>query len=78
MRTIIGANIAAARAAADMTQMELARAVDAQPTDISRWERGKVQPRLETLTRLAETLSRDLAWFFTEHKPDGDETTVAA
>lgn len=48
-----------------MTQAALARALPGvvEASAVSRWERGKVRPRDETLEKIAEILSVDFAYF---------------
>lgn len=60
IRTTVGENIRRLRDAADMTQLELANAIGMDPIGISRWERGKVMPRPETLERVAEVLGVEI------------------
>jgi len=52
----LGQNVKALRKARDLTQEQLAAACDLHPTEISRLERGKREPRLGTLVRLARAL----------------------
>lgn len=78
MRTIVGANLATARADAGMKQLDVAQALGVDSQYVSRWERGKVMPTLANLHRLAEVLGRDVGWFFTDHTTNGDTVPEAA
>lgn len=64
----LGRNLRRARAAAGLTQNQLAVALGNGTTlmRISEWERGVNKPNDENLIALAEFLGRDVAWFFTE------------
>lgn len=57
IRTTVGANIARLRTARGLTQLELANTLGMDPMGVSRWERGKVMPRPEALTALADVLA---------------------
>lgn len=61
----IGERIKDLREQRGMTQAALARALPGvvEASAVSRWERGKVRPRDETLEKLAETLGVDFAYF---------------
>lgn len=45
IKTVVGSNIATARADKGMTQHELASALDTSISRVSGWERGKNMPR---------------------------------
>lgn len=66
IKTIIGLNLSAARQAKGLTQRELAQAIDTDPFQVSRWERGTNRPSDPTLGRLAEALDIDYVDFFTD------------
>ena len=51
-----------ARLRAGLTQTELARRVGKPPSVISRWERGVVQPSLETLRSLIRACGLELTF----------------
>jgi transcriptional regulator with XRE-family HTH domain len=75
IKDLVGRNLQRARAEADLSQTELARAADIKdPQQISKWERGIYMPSTESLLALGKALHRDLAWFYTDH----DEEPVAA
>lgn len=69
--TILGRNIAHARAAAGHTQRSLAIEMGLDIRAINRWERAGITPRRGHLVKLGELLGRDAGWFYTEH-PDVD------
>lgn len=61
--TSFGARLIAARHAREMTQSALARAADiAGDTMISRYERDEIEPRTDTIARLADTLAIPFEW----------------
>jgi transcriptional regulator with XRE-family HTH domain len=49
-------NLRAARLQADLSQEQLANRCDLHPTEISRLERAKREPRLGTIVRVARAL----------------------
>jgi transcriptional regulator with XRE-family HTH domain len=49
-----------ARKRAGLTQAELARRLGLTQSQLSRWERGKVDPSLETLRRIVRACGLDL------------------
>jgi len=55
----IGERIAAARAAAGATRLDVAYHAHVDPTNLGRYETGRALPNLATLVRLAETLEVD-------------------
>lgn len=59
----LGDRIAKARLAKGWRQKELARALDKEPTAVSRWERAANDPSLETLVRIAELLGKPMSYF---------------
>jgi Zn-dependent peptidase ImmA (M78 family)/DNA-binding XRE family transcriptional regulator len=61
----IGARVAAARAAAGLTQAEIADRLGIHRSAVARIERGKRELDALELARLAETLGRSVAWFVT-------------
>ena len=69
---LIGRRIAEARAAADLTQTELAAKIPGKSdgTQVSKWERGMHRPGDDTLEHIASALDRDVAWFLL---PDRDQ-----
>jgi transcriptional regulator with XRE-family HTH domain len=61
----IGERIRRARLEREWTQGDLARALPGkvEPSQVSRWERGLVQPQPENLDAIAQALERDVAYF---------------
>jgi transcriptional regulator with XRE-family HTH domain len=57
----IGRKISRFRKLRDWTQEELGQKMDVHKTVVSRWELGRMAPRLETLQRLAEILGIELS-----------------
>jgi transcriptional regulator with XRE-family HTH domain len=70
----VGRNIARGRAEEHLSQRDLAKRLDVDARDISRYENGHVMPSPERLAALGKALSRDIAWFYTDH----DDAPVAA
>jgi transcriptional regulator with XRE-family HTH domain len=56
-RAVFGANLREARTRAQLTQEALGLAIDLHPTEINRLERGRRNPGLVTVVRLARGLS---------------------
>lgn len=52
----VGLNLRAARDELELTQRQVAEAVGVTPADVSRWERGKVEPSARFRFPLAELL----------------------
>lgn len=55
-RTILGANLRSAREHAGLTQEALGLRADFHPTEVNRIERGRRNPGLLTIVRLAKAL----------------------
>jgi transcriptional regulator with XRE-family HTH domain len=53
----LGARIAAARRAAGLTQQELAALIGSDTGTVSRWERGRRNPRKTTILAVASVLN---------------------
>lgn len=53
----VGENIKAARKAAGVTQAELAERLGVYQKDISRWEKGEIQPNLGTFADICRALA---------------------
>jgi transcriptional regulator with XRE-family HTH domain len=75
--TIIGRNIAAARDTAELTQRQVAVALELDTRAVGRWERAGIVPSAKNLARLADLLDRDPGWFYTRH-PNIDYEKAAA
>lgn len=68
---VIGQTIRFFRARARLTQEQLALEVDIHPTEISRLEKGRRNPKWETMKRLAEGLGVPL-WKMVRHAEELD------
>lgn len=64
IKTTIGLNLKAARQTRGLTQREVAKALDTDAFQVSRWERGAVRPSDATLVRLGDVLGLDYPSFF--------------
>lgn len=69
----LGGRIATARTTAGLTQAQLARTLEVSQAELSRWERGRVEPRLGALTKIAEACGVSIDWLV---RGDGHETNV--
>ena len=47
-----------------MTQLELANALQTNPVNVSRWERGVAEPKLKYVRQIAEIADLPVSWFF--------------
>ena len=77
----IGERIRRARLEREWTQGDLARALPGrvEPSQVSRWERGLVQPQPDNLDAIAQALERDVAYFLVpDVATDGAGETPAA
>lgn len=68
-----GSRIKQARLAAGMSQLQLARAIRSSEKNISRWENGMNQPRIESAAAIAAATGHDLDFFLTASADDEDE-----
>ena len=64
-RTPLGARIMRARVAADLSQYRLAILLDVTPTTVQGWERGRTEPRVSDLERIATATRAPLGWLAT-------------
>lgn len=65
-----GARLRKARRDMGLTQNQLARELDIQPFNISRWETGRVKsPERGTIVKLARALRCDAGWLLTGEHP---------
>ena len=71
-----GERLKEARRAKGLTQVGLAHALNSDPTHISRWERGKIQPSHESLEALANALERAPSWLLDYDDSSVDEPTA--
>lgn len=67
---IISERIATARKDSGITQSDLARKINMSPQNVSKWERGESLPDAVTLKAIADTLNKEIAYFYGEN---GDE-----
>jgi transcriptional regulator with XRE-family HTH domain len=72
----IGGRIAEARAAAGLTQTELAARIGHAARTVQAWESNDRHPRMDALRQLALALGQDVAWFYSE--PDAPVDTSRA
>lgn len=56
------ARLKAARSEKALSQVELARLVGVDPIVISRYERGKIEPRIERVRALSLALEKSIDW----------------
>lgn len=68
IKSIVGRNLKAARAAAGLTQRELAYRLDTDPMSVSRWETGRVMPGWARLAALCDALDVAVDWLLTDHE----------
>lgn len=69
---IISERIATARKASGITQSDLARKINMSPQNVSKWERGESLPDAVTLKAIADTLNKDIAYFYGETDCNND------
>lgn len=62
----LGKRIKLARVELDMTQEDLAAAIDAKQKSISRYETGMSLPTLETLEKISKVLKKPFSYFLDE------------
>ena len=61
-----GANLKTLRTEAGLTQQQLATMVDVAKSNISKYEKGTLEPNLETLKKLSDALDAPIGFFFQE------------
>ena len=61
-----GANLRSLRTEAGLTQEQLATMVDVAKSNISKYEKGTLEPNLETLKKLSDALDAPIGFFFQE------------
>lgn len=59
---IFSARLRQAREAADLTQAELAALIGAYQTKYQGWEKGRVEPDLETIAKICDVLNISADW----------------
>lgn len=62
----LGKKIKLARVENDLTQLQLAEAIEAKQNSISRYEGGIALPSLDVLEKLAKVLKKPYAYFLEE------------
>lgn len=62
----IAANLRAAQAKSGMSNEELAARAGVGLRLLQKWRAGTVEPRYESLLKLADALGHDVAWFYAE------------
>ena len=62
----LATNIRIARG--DISQRELAKRLDVDPSYVSRWELGKVSPHFASIEALARVTGQPTEWFFVDHE----------
>lgn len=63
----VGENIAAARASCGLSRRAFGDLIGVDQMLVYKWERGDHRPQDENLAALAQALSLDIAWFYTDH-----------
>lgn len=71
----LGANIAALRTAKGLTQVELSEKINVHPVTLSNWERGKREPAVSDVFRLATALSCEIGDLL--NPPQPSESTAS-
>ena len=66
----ISANIRSEQARTGTTRAQLSQATGITERQITRWRAG-VQPRHESVIRLAEFFGRPVEWFYADHNHSG-------
>lgn len=75
---LISEKIATARKVSGITQSDLARKINMSPQNVSKWERGESLPDAVTLKAIADTLNKDIAYFYGETDGDNDCCTTCS
>ena len=72
----IGERIAELRKAADMSQLEISRALDISRQDVSKWENDTSSPDVMNLIKLADLLDTDVEYLATGRRTYGRRPPV--
>lgn len=72
-----GAQIREARLAAEMSQAQLARAIQSTEKNIQRWETGQNQPRVSSVALIAKATGHDIDFFLTASDEADDDEEAA-
>lgn len=60
------------REAAGLRKIDLARALEVEPSMVSKWERAQMQPRIDNIHRIAEACGVSLRIFWGQLPGGGD------
>lgn len=77
MLLVAGQKIRDARLSAGLTQAQLARAIETTERNVIRWENGQNQPRVASLSAIAQATGHDIDFFLTA-SGEADEEEEAA
>ncbi len=66
IRTNVMNTLIECRREKDITQADLAKALNLKPTTIASWEQGKSLPNIQTLYRLASYYKKTIAYMYGE------------
>lgn len=72
-----GANLKTLRTEAGFTQEQLAAMVDVAKSNISKYEKGTLEPNLETLKKLSDALDAPIGFFFQEGYDEANLVTFS-
>jgi transcriptional regulator with XRE-family HTH domain len=72
-----GTRIREARLTAGMTQAQLARVIQTTEKNISRWESNDNEPRVSSISAIAQATGRDLDFFLIGSEEADDEEAAA-
>jgi len=78
LRETIGRNIETALAQRKMTGRQLADAIDAHPSQVSNWVRGRMRPSAGHLDAVALALGKRVGWFHDDHTAQRDDESPGA
>jgi transcriptional regulator with XRE-family HTH domain len=66
----VTANLRAAQAESGLSNEALAQKAGVGLRLLQKWRSGEVEPRYESLLKLAPVLDRDVSWFYAPAEPD--------
>jgi transcriptional regulator with XRE-family HTH domain len=72
----IAFNVRLARTRRGLSQRQLARLLDIDPIQVSRWERGLNTPSTTSIIALAGVTDVDPGWFYADHANDSVALTA--
>jgi transcriptional regulator with XRE-family HTH domain len=64
----VTANLRAAQAQSGLSNEELAQRAGVGLRLLQKWRAGDVEPRYESLLKLADALDREVSWFYEDEK----------